>query len=491
MASNVINSPQLTTLPLLSSPELTRIVSPFQGYEQQPVVTIEQAIQPLLSIVPDIERMLNRIKQRSNQLSDHLSPDESASILLYTLPRTTILSSFRFILNTTLRSQEPQKFVPWFLYLRLFMNALSKLPTIPLHTVYYEIKKDVTEEYPKGEQFIWWDFTSCMSSIEYLEKSTDENEARTIFIIECDSAKDIGDYLLDEDNNEIILYPARQYQIISSFDYKNQLKFIQLKEIQPYPPLIEIPQHFSSTLTTNPTSNTDNSIDNFQTNIIDRRLHHSKAELMRLHLTDAHISIVVQYVILEKRCQQLFLSHNNITSIGSLTIAESLKNNSTLKCLSLSFNNLRDEGVQYLANILSLNNSKLETLSLHATGITDEGVQHLVDMLENNTVLSWLYLGQNEISDQGVHLLTDALTHHNKTLKVLSLSLNKSITDTSVDYFIEMLKVNKSLETLWINDCNLSTKGQRKLQKMAQSNKQLFSLFVSCRKKIPLHQNIN
>jgi hypothetical protein len=466
MASNIGDTVQLTTDLPSSSSERIEPLSFFQGYEKQPLVSLEQALQQLISIVPGIEQMLDRVKQNDHQSKNHLSSDESASIMLYTLKWETIQSSFRFILNETLRSQIHQNLLPWFPYLRLFINTLSKLPSISFHTVYCGLKQDLRREYLKGESFIWWEFISCKSSIELVEQSMDANEARTIFIIECHSAKDISQYSNDE--NEIIIYPARQFEVISSLNCGNQLNLIQLREIQRRHLVIDIPQT---------TSNNIHPVHNLEF-MIDQSLNHSKVDLIKQQLTDTDMNIVVKHAIINKQCKSLLLANNKITSIGSLIIAEALNNNTTLELLSLSYNNLSDEGIQSLTNILSLNNSNLKILSLHSTGITDESVKHLSKMLKTNTNLTWLHLGGNQISDQGVHLLADVLIRYNKTLKILALSENELITDSSVDSLVEIFKQNNSLETLWINDCNLSPDGKKKLKQIFQSNIRLFALVV-------------
>jgi Ran GTPase-activating protein (RanGAP) involved in mRNA processing and transport len=300
----------------------------------------------------------------------------------------------------------------------------------------------------------------------------DENKPRIIFTIECDSAKDISNYLWDENQKEIILYPARRFKVISLLDCKNQLKVIQLKEVHLHPPLITIPRAPSPapfSLTPTP---------DIQYDTIDRCIHHSRADLTGRKLTDTSMNIVVQHAIIKRQCQQLFLSHNLIKSNGSSIIANALNNNNTLTSLSLAYNNLHDEGVRFLADVLSLNNSKLETLSLHSNEIADKGVKYLCDMLKENKTLTWLYLGENKISDIGVQFLAGVLSSLNTTLKALSLARNKSITDKGANHLSEMFQKNKLFETLWIDSCNLSSEGKEKLQQIKKSNKQLFVLTV-------------
>ena len=149
---------------LISEPY--RLLPPIKGYEKHPLVSLEQAIQPLLSLVADLDEMVWIVKQNCEHPQDHLSSDESASIILYTLEWMPRESSFYFILNKTLRSQNRNELLPWFLYLRLFMFALSKLPPIQHRMIYCGIKMDVGDAFSKGKTFTWWSFTFSISSIE-------------------------------------------------------------------------------------------------------------------------------------------------------------------------------------------------------------------------------------------------------------------------------------------------------------------------------------
>ncbi|CAF0975945.1 unnamed protein product [Adineta ricciae] len=230
---------------LTSEPKLT--LPPIKDYEKELLVSIDQAIQPIISIVPDIKEMVWKVKQNCRQPRDKLSTDELASIMLYTLEWTPIESSFYFILNRTLRSQNRNDLLPWFQYLRLFMAALSKVSTTSHRIVYRGVKSDISGEFQDGKTFIWWAFSSASSSIKALEQFLGTRGHRTIFNIECDSAKDISKYSFYESENEILLFPARQFQVISTANSGNKLKTVYLKEIQPHFPLIHIPPAPSTT----------------------------------------------------------------------------------------------------------------------------------------------------------------------------------------------------------------------------------------------------
>ncbi|CAF5139619.1 unnamed protein product, partial [Rotaria sp. Silwood1] len=61
-----------------------RMLAPIEGYEKTPVVSIEDAVKPLVSIVPKVERNVHIVKQNCKNPADGLTTDESASIMLYT-----------------------------------------------------------------------------------------------------------------------------------------------------------------------------------------------------------------------------------------------------------------------------------------------------------------------------------------------------------------------------------------------------------------------
>jgi hypothetical protein len=217
-----------------------RMLAPIEGYENVPLVSLEEAVKPLVNIVPKVERNVFIVKQNCNKPDDDLSSDESASIMLYTLESLPHENSLYVILNATLRSEQRQKLIPWFLYLRLVLTALARLPS-ERHFVVRGVKADLRAEYPKGSTFIWWGFSSCTSSVEVLECENffGKTGTRTLFQIDCHTGKNIKNHSFVQQEDEILLPPARQFQVTSYLDSGNGLHIIQLKEIQPPFPLLE------------------------------------------------------------------------------------------------------------------------------------------------------------------------------------------------------------------------------------------------------------
>ncbi|CAF3677861.1 unnamed protein product [Rotaria sp. Silwood1] len=197
-----------------------------------------------------------------------------------------------------------------------------------------------------------------------------------------------------------------------------------------------------------------------------------------MDLVDQDMEIIVKQAIITKQCNFISLQFNKFTSIGISILADALNNNNnnnnTLEILYLGNNYISDDGIYFLANILSMNNHTLKTLVLQKNRITDKGVRYLAEMLKINQTLIWLYLGQNEISDEGIRILAQTIQYQNHTLEMLVLSNNKLLTDISIDYLIEMIKHNQSLKKLWIDNCNLSELGKERLNKIQQIKKDFY-----------------
>jgi hypothetical protein len=208
------------------------------GYENMPLVSLEEAVEPLISILPRVRGYAQAAKNRCKPIpDDNLTRDASAAIILHSMKWEPRRECLQFALSLTLRSEDRQKIKPWFLYLKLMLTTLSRLPSTR-RSVYRGIKKDLSKEYPDGKIFMWRGLCLCTSSIEILEKEQflGKTGLRTIFEIDCDSGKDITNHSYYKSEQEILLLPARQFKVIACLQPKSNLHIIQLKEISlPFP----------------------------------------------------------------------------------------------------------------------------------------------------------------------------------------------------------------------------------------------------------------
>lgn len=218
------------------------MLMPIQGYEEKPLVSLEEAVEPIVSVVPDVKRMVYVAKKKCKRIRDNkLSLDESASLMLYTMEWEPYEECLYVVLNATLRAANRKKLVPWFLYLKLVLTAFDRLPPPNLSVVYRGVKRDLRQDYCKGDTVIWWGFSSCTSTLDVLESEQflGSTGARTLFTIQCASGKDIQKYSSIPSEDEMVLLPARQFQVVACLKQSGDLYMIQLKEIQPPYPLLE------------------------------------------------------------------------------------------------------------------------------------------------------------------------------------------------------------------------------------------------------------
>jgi Ran GTPase-activating protein (RanGAP) involved in mRNA processing and transport len=121
-----------------------------------------------------------------------------------------------------------------------------------------------------------------------------------------------------------------------------------------------------------------------------------------------------------------------------------------------------------------LKKAPVTTLNLSHNNIGDEGANYLTEVLKVKRTLNQLYLNDNRISDRGVQLLANALCDPATELQKLYLHNNQLISDSSVDYLVDMLKRNRSLNALWLINCNLTNAGRQKLIEVVASKKNFY-----------------
>jgi Ran GTPase-activating protein (RanGAP) involved in mRNA processing and transport len=124
-----------------------------------------------------------------------------------------------------------------------------------------------------------------------------------------------------------------------------------------------------------------------------------------------------------------------------------------------------------------LEKAPITTLDLSHNNIGDEGANYLAEVLKVKRTLIQLRLNDNRISDSGVQLLANALCHPKTNLTHLYLNNNRLISNLSVGYLTKMLNQNRSLNTLWLIDCNFTNADKEQL-KQAVAARRKFNLIV-------------
>ncbi|CAF3620013.1 unnamed protein product [Rotaria sp. Silwood1] len=207
--------------------EPKQMLQPISGYEEEPLLPLEEACKPLKNILDqELEQNIIIAKMNSEKPENGLTQDEAASIHLYTMEWKNGENSLYAVLNRTLRIADRSKLQPWFRYLKLFLTAFFKLPGIP---------ENLSAVYPKGKKFAWWGVSSCTSAISVLETPLylGTSGERTMFSIQTASGKCIKAHSYFQQEDEILLAPGRYFEVIDKLSSADGLHIIHIREVSP------------------------------------------------------------------------------------------------------------------------------------------------------------------------------------------------------------------------------------------------------------------
>ena len=147
----------------------------------------------------------------------------------------------------------------------------------------------------------------------------------------------------------------------------------------------------------------------------------------------------------------------------------------TVKKLDLQSQKIKDEGVQFLAQVI--NSTSLESLNISYCEIGDVGMAALSSSLRHNTTLKHLNAGGNEFGDEGIIKLAEALNQ--TSLEELDIS-HCNIGDNGILALAQALSTNTSLETLNAKTSKaITTQTQDALERALLQNTSLTSLSVN------------
>ncbi|XP_048476902.1 NACHT, LRR and PYD domains-containing protein 3-like isoform X2 [Rhincodon typus] len=172
------------------------------------------------------------------------------------------------------------------------------------------------------------------------------------------------------------------------------------------------------------------------------------------------------------KIQELKLGINDLTASCAEDLAAALVANQSLTLLDLGHNGLGDVGVKLLSVALKNPDCKIQSLRLDKNGLTDSCTEELSSALITNESLIDLSLGNNNLQDSGVKLLSVALSNPDCGIKKLNLEMN-GITDSCIEDLSSALSTNQSLTLLTLNSNSLTDRSVPTLQCLVQACRNL------------------
>ena len=132
-----------------------------------------------------------------------------------------------------------------------------------------------------------------------------------------------------------------------------------------------------------------------------------------------------------------------------------LHNNSTLQHIDLKHCGITDQDIIALSNAL-MSNSTLQVLDIGGNqSITSAGWRAFSVYLQNhNSTLKKLYVGQTNMNDESLMVLSNALTN-DTTLEILVVYANSSISDIGWQAFSNIICNKTSLSSIYTSNHKL------------------------------------
>jgi hypothetical protein len=195
--------------------------NPISGYQDLPLMSLEEAVQSIVPFVPHVMNYADTAKKFCRQ-NTTLSRNESAAIYLYTMPKP-----FYENLNKTFRAENPHALKPWFAFLKLLITALSKLPSRPT-TVWRGVGGNIGSVFAENDVHTWRSINSCSSYVNVAGMFA--GGTGILFCINAIHGKDITAYSVNQSEEEIILMPGTRLRVKSTQSEPNRLSIVHLEE---------------------------------------------------------------------------------------------------------------------------------------------------------------------------------------------------------------------------------------------------------------------
>ncbi|EGZ22664.1 hypothetical protein PHYSODRAFT_488550 [Phytophthora sojae] len=202
-------------------------------------------------------------------------------------------------------------------------------------------------------------------------------------------------------------------------------------------------------------------------------------------ISDADFGRLASSISGNSQLEELYLSGHKVGAQGLQAFADCLAVNSTLKHLSLGSEALGDDAVKTLSAGLARNaQSALESWDLEFKSLGVDGAAAVGELLKTNKSLKTVTLSRNQIGDEGVKKLAERLSENaeagvkelsvtdvgisgagldslaalveKESCSLMTLQVSFNGLETASSKFFDAFKTNKSLTKLQMKECKLT-----------------------------------
>ena len=187
-------------------------------------------------------------------------------------------------------------------------------------------------------------------------------------------------------------------------------------------------------------------------------------------LNEENIKGLFGYLKQNDSIKRLYLDHNNITSASGYYMADSFKKNKTIEILDLSYNKLNESGFDAFLNILQNDNTTLKDLSISFNQLVSQDFKSLSKYLNSNPSLKKLDISGNKLGPQDAN---DIGVTFKKLTNLEELKLNQcGINDESITQLFNFFN-ESSIQHLEIDSNDLGMTGPMAVMKKIQINNKI------------------
>ena len=220
---------------------------PLKGFfpSTLPVPSLDQALSQVAITLPHLHpvsgltvKLARRHAKRAQRKYPHLSLDECASIVIYTIEEEPREGSLYYVLNGVLRAQERVRVRPWREYIWLLLHALRKLPVVDLVVVFRGCQKgpaDLGLELEAGFDFMWHGFSSTATKQNVMQTFVGrEDGPRTFLTLQLIEpvGRDVRDFSLYPGEEEVLIPPNVCFEIDGFCDLGHGLISVHCKQTE-------------------------------------------------------------------------------------------------------------------------------------------------------------------------------------------------------------------------------------------------------------------